>query len=62
MGLKVYSMTEFLASHILLLGGLILFTIGFIQDAGELIIAGVWAFALGVCIGFSAAVKRLMAK
>ncbi len=66
MGLKALSMTEFLTSHILLIGGLVLVTIGIIQGlttAGlALIIAGMWASALGLCVGFSVAFKKLLAK
>jgi len=66
MGLKVFSITEFLISHILLIGGLVLVTVGIIQHLTTiglaLIIAGMWVGALGLCIGFSAAFKKLLAK
>ncbi|MFC2060704.1 hypothetical protein ACFLTZ_06445, partial [Chloroflexota bacterium] len=65
-GLKVLRMIEFITSHILLVGGLVLITIGIIQGsttAGTvLIIVGIWAFALGLCVTFSAAFKKLHAR
>ncbi len=40
MGLKVLSRNQFILSHVLLVGGLILFTVGYFVGAG-LIIAGI---------------------
>ncbi len=62
MGLKVLSIQEFIISHILLAGGLVLVTIGLLQEIMELNIIGIWVFALGLCLGFGAAFKRLMTK
>ena len=62
MGLKVLSITELLVTHILLVGGLVLITIGLLQEAMVLNVIGIWAFALGLCVGFGAAFKKLAAK
>ncbi|MFC2016301.1 hypothetical protein ACFLUF_01160 [Chloroflexota bacterium] len=66
MGLKVFSTGEFIISHILLVGGLVLVTVGLLQGltslGAALIIAGMWVGALGPCIGFGAAFKKLIAK
>ncbi len=62
MGLKVLSIQEWLISHILLVAGLVLVTIGLLQGALVLNIIGIWCFALGLCLGFSYAFKKLAAK
>lgn len=62
MGLKVLSVGEWVLSHILLVAGLVLVTIGLIQEAMVLNIIGIWCFALGLCLGFSYAFKKLAAK
>ena len=62
MCLKVSSITEFLVSHILLVGGLVLITVGLLQGIMVLNIIGIWAFALGLCLGFGAAFKKLVTK
>ena len=66
MGLKVLGSKEFLISHILIIGGLVLVTIGIIQGLTTLgvalIIAGMWVGALGLCAGFGAAFKKLLEK
>ena len=62
MGLKVLSIREWLMSHILLVGGLVLITIGLLQGIGGLTIGGIWAVALGLCLGFSGAFKKLAEK
>ena len=66
MGSKLLTTTEFLMSHLLLVGGLVLVTLGVLQGlttvGGVLIIAGMWAGALGLCIFFGAAFKKLLAK
>jgi len=61
-GLKVLSIREWLISHILLVGGLVLVTIGLLQEMMVLNIVGMWAFVLGLCLGFSFAFKKLAAK
>lgn len=62
MGLKVSGIREWITSHILLVGGLALLTVGLVQEGLGLVIAGIWAFALGLSIGFGAAFRKLMAK
>ena len=63
MGLKVLGIREWITSHILLVGGLALLTVGLVQEEGQgLVIAGIWAFALGLSIVFGAAFRKLMAK
>ncbi len=62
MGLKVFSMQELVVSHILLVGGLVLITVGLLQGTMVLTVIGIWALALGLCIGFSAVFKKLVEK
>ena len=62
MGLKVLGIRDLLVSHILLVGGLVLVTIGLLQDGMVLTIIGIWALALGLCSGFGAAFKKLASK
>jgi hypothetical protein len=62
MGLKILSIREFLVSHVLLVGGLVLVTIGLLQDIMVLNIIGIWAFTFGACIGFCSAFRKLAAK
>ena len=50
------------AFHILVVGGLVLVTIGLLQGAMVLNIIGMWALALGLCVGLGAAFKKLLAK
>jgi len=66
MGLKVFAMKEFLTSHIMIVGGLVLITIGIIQGlttAGVvLMIIGMWVGAIGLCTGFGTALKKILEK
>ncbi len=62
MGLTVLSIREWLVSHILLVGGLVLVTIGLLQGNMVLNVIGIWSFALGLCTVFSIAFKKLVAK
>jgi uncharacterized membrane protein YiaA len=62
MGLKVISMKEWLISHILLIAGLVLITIGLLEGRMVLNVIGMWAFTLGLCLGFSFAFRKLAAK
>ena len=62
MGLKVLSVQECIVSHILLVAGLVLITIGLLQGAMVLTVIGIWAFVLGLCRGFSSTFKKLAAK
>ena len=60
--IKVMSVTEFLVSHLLLVAGLVLVTIGLLQGAMVLNVIGIWAIALGLCAGLGAVLKKLSAK
>jgi len=60
--IKVMSVTEFLVSHLLLVGGLLLVTIGLLQGTMVLNVIGIWAIAMGLCTGLGAALKKLSAK
>jgi len=62
MGLKVLSITEWLISHILITGGLILVTVGLLKGIMGLHIAGLWVFAVGICFGLWAAFRKLVTK
>ena len=66
MGLKIFTTKEFIISHTLVIGGLILITAGILQGLSSLgaalIIVGMWVGALGLCIGFGTAFKKLLAK
>jgi len=62
MGLKILKTTEFVASHILLVGGLVLITVGLLQETMVLNVIGIWAVALGLCTGLTAAFKKLIVK
>ena len=62
MGLKVLSIQECIVSHILLVAGLVLITIGLIQGAMVLNIIGIWAFALGLCLMLGFIFAKLLAK
>ena len=62
MGFKVLSIQGWLLSHILLVGGLVLVTIGLLQGVMVLTVIGIWCFALGLCLGFGAAFKKLATK
>ena len=62
MGLKVLSRNQFILSHVLLVGGLILFSVGPALHITALIFAGIWFFAGGMCVAFSSAFAKLAAK
>ena len=62
MGLKVLNVKEFVLSHILLVGGLVLITIGLLQETTVLTVIGIWVIALGLCLGFGFAFGKLVAK
>ena len=61
-GLKVLSVTELIVTHILLVGGLVLVTIGLLQGTMVLNVIGIWVLALGLCVGLGAALKKLATK
>jgi len=60
--LKVLNVKEFVLTHILLVGGLVLITIGLLQEYVVLNIIGMWALALGLCVGFGAIFAKLVSK
>ena len=60
--LKVLNAKEFILTHILLVGGLVLVTIGLLQEYMVLNIIGIWAFALGLCMGLGAIFAKLVSK
>ena len=60
--LKVLKVKEFVLTHILLVGGLVLITIGLLQETMVLNIIGIWAFALGLCMGLGAIFAKLVSK
>ncbi len=62
MCLKVSSITEFIVSHILFVGGLVLITVGLLQGIMVLNVLGIWALALGLCVGVGAVFKKLVTK
>ncbi len=59
---KVLSMKEFILSHVFLIGGLILLSVGLSLDIIGLNIAGIWCFAGGLCFAFSLIFAKLLAK
>jgi hypothetical protein len=62
MWLKVLSFPWFLISHILLIGGLVLVTLGLLKGNMVLNIIGIWAFALGLCVAIGFSFKKLVQK
>ncbi len=62
LGFKIMSVTEWLLSHILLAAGLVLVTIGLLQDQMTLNIIGIWVFVLGLCLGFTFAFRKVLPK
>jgi uncharacterized membrane protein YiaA len=62
LGFKIMSASEWLLSHILLVAGLVLVTIGLVQDAMVLNIIGMWVFVLGLCLGFTFCFRNLHSK
>ena len=60
MGLKVLSVKEFILSHLLLVIGLTLVSLGLSLDAVGYTITGIWAIALGVCLGLSFILAKLV--
>ena len=55
---KVSGIKALIVSHILLVGGLVLVTIGLLQETVVLNVIGIWAIALGLCTGLSAVFKK----
>ncbi len=60
--LKVLNVKEFVLSHILLVGGLVLITIGLLQETMALTVIGIWVIALGLCLAFGFIFAKLVAK
>jgi len=60
--LKVLNVKEFVLSHILLVGGLVLITIGLLQETMVLTVIGIWVLALGLCLGLGFIFAKLVAK
>ena len=62
MGLKVLSFPLFLISHLFLIGGLVLITLGLLNGPMLYNIIGIWAFALGLCVAVGFSFKKLASK
>ena len=62
MSLKVLNIRDFLVSHILLVGGLVLVTMGLLQPNMNLNVIGIWTIALGLCLAIGNGFKRLSEK
>jgi hypothetical protein len=62
MGLKVLGIPEWLVFHVLLIAGLVLLTVGLLQDIMALNVAGIWVIAVGLCVVFSTAFRKLSGK
>ena len=60
--LRVLNIWQFLVSHVLLIVGLILLSVGLASGNVSLNIVGIWLLALGLCMGFGYAFKKLVAK
>ena len=60
--LKVLNVKEFVLSHILFVGGLVLITIGLLQETMGLTVIGIWVLALGLCLGAGFIFAKLVAK
>ncbi len=61
-GLKILGRKEWAASHVFIVGGLILFTIGAALSQVVLIILSAWVFVIGMCTLFSTAFAKLSGK
>ena len=59
---KVLNIKELVLSHVFLIAGLVLVTIGLLQEAMVLNIIGIWVFAIGLCLGFTFAFGKLVGK
>ncbi len=62
MGLKVLNIKEWALSHVFLIGGLVLLSIGLSLEVSGLTIAGIWCFAIGLCFLFIFVFRKLIAK
>ena len=49
-------------SHVIVIVGLILFTLGTTGANNTLLLAGIWIFAMGICIGSFSGLAHLLAK
>ncbi len=59
---KVLNVKEWVISHILLVGGLVLFTIGLLMRIAGLTVAGIWVVAAGFCYTSLTIASKLLAK
>ncbi len=63
---KILSVKEWALSHVFLVGGLVLVTVGMVQGLSNLgvalIIIGMWVGALGLCLAFGYIFKKLIVK
>ena len=62
MGLKVLSVFEFLLSHVLIAGGLVMITLGLLNSIMVLNVIGIWVTMLGFCLAFTFTARKLYAK
>ncbi|MBL7074691.1 hypothetical protein ISS37_05555 [candidate division KSB1 bacterium] len=62
MGLKVLTIAQWIISHIFLIGGLVLITIGLANGTMLLNIIGIWALAIGMCLAIGFSFKKLVEK
>lgn len=60
MGLKVLSVGEFIISHIFLIAGLVLITLGLLQARVLFNVIGIWLVALGFCFAIGGCFKKLV--
>ncbi|MFC2066717.1 hypothetical protein ACFLUO_06670 [Chloroflexota bacterium] len=60
--LKVLNIKELILSHILIVGGLVLISLGLAWDAVGYTIAGIWVLTIGLCVSLGAIFAKLMAK
>ena len=49
-------------SHVIVIIGLILFTLGTTGANNTLLLAGIWIFAVGICIGTFSGLAHVLAK
>lgn len=62
MGLKVLSFPLFLTSHIFIIGGLVMISLGLQKGTLLFNIIGIWVFALGLCVSIGYSFKKLVSK
>ena len=63
MGLKILASREFMASHILVIVGVILITVGLALGINIIVfLVGIWVGAIGLYALFGAALKKILDK